>query len=110
MWWLRSAAGPVMTLPGPAYRSAAISCCKVVGAPVAARYTPGSNPRHGPPERSRCRKRVIGHAGGQRLAAGDHVKLLDEEPVEGIVVQPGRSGHGRIMRAQSDKTSPDKYP
>ena len=55
-------------------------------------------------------QRVIGNADGQRLAAGDHVKLLDEEPVEGIVVQPGRSGHGRIMRAQSDKTSPDKYP
>jgi hypothetical protein len=55
MWWLRSAADPVMTLPGPAYSSAAISCCKVVGAPVAAMYTPGSNPRHGPPGRSRCR-------------------------------------------------------
>jgi hypothetical protein len=26
------------------------------------------------------------------------------------VVQPGRSGHGRIMRVRSDKTSPDKYP
>jgi hypothetical protein len=25
------------------------------------------------------------------------------------MVQPGRSGHGRIMRAGSDKTSPDKY-
>jgi hypothetical protein len=55
MWWLRSAAGPVMTLPGPAYSSAAISCCKVVGAPVAAMYTPGSSPRHGPPTRIRCR-------------------------------------------------------
>ena len=55
-------------------------------------------------------QRVIGNASGQRLAAGDQVKLLDEKPVEGIVVQLGRSGHGRIMRARSDKTSPDKYP
>jgi hypothetical protein len=55
-------------------------------------------------------QRVIGNADGQRLAAGDHVKLLDEKPVEGIVVQPGRLGHGRMMRARSDKTSPDKYP
>ena len=54
MRWLRSAAAPVITLPGPAYSSAAISCCKVVGAPFAAMYTPGSNPRHGPPSRSRC--------------------------------------------------------
>jgi hypothetical protein len=45
-------------------------------------------------------QRVIGNAGGQRLAAGDYVELLDEKPVEGIVVQPGRSGHGRIMRAR----------
>ena len=55
-------------------------------------------------------RRVLGNAGGQRLAAGDHVKLLYEEPVEGILVQSGRSGHGHIMRARSDKTSPDKYP
>jgi len=54
--------------------------------------------------------RVIGDAGGQRLAARDHVKLPDEKPVEGIVVQPGRSGHGRMMQARSDKTSPDKHP
>jgi hypothetical protein len=49
-------------------------------------------------------QRVIGNASGQRLAAGDHVKLPDEKPVEGIVVQPGRSGHGRIMRPRSVKT------
>jgi hypothetical protein len=56
MSWLRSAAGPVTRLPSPAYSSAAISCCRVVGAPVAAMYTPGSSPRHGPPGRSRCRR------------------------------------------------------
>ena len=55
MWWLRSADGPVMMLPGPAYSSAAISCCKVVGAPVAAMYTPGSNPRHGAAQPDRAR-------------------------------------------------------
>jgi hypothetical protein len=54
--WLRSAAGPVTRLPSPAYSSAAISCCRVVGAPVAAMYTPGSSLRHGPPGRSRWRR------------------------------------------------------
>jgi len=56
IWWLRRAAGPVTMLPSPAYSSAAISCCRVVGAPVAAMYTPGRSARHGPPSRSRCRR------------------------------------------------------
>src|SRR5208337_2139259 len=36
MWWQRSAAGPVITLPLPAYSSAAISFWSVVGVPVRA--------------------------------------------------------------------------
>ena len=36
MWWQRSAAGPVITLPLPAYSIAAISCWSVVGVPVKA--------------------------------------------------------------------------
>jgi len=71
---------------------------------------PGQQPPPRPGRTEPVSQRVIGNPGDQCLAAGDHVKLLDEKPVEGIVVQPGRSGHGRIMRARSDKTSPDKYP
>jgi hypothetical protein len=71
---------------------------------------PGQQPPPRPARTEPMSQRVIGNAGGQRLAAGDDVKLPDEKPVEGIVVQPGRSGHGRIMRAWSDKTPPDKCP
>ena len=47
---------------------------------------------------------------GKRLGARDHVKLLDKEPVEGIAVQPGSSGHGRMMGARSDKGLLHKAP
>jgi hypothetical protein len=48
-------------------------------------------------------QRVVGSADGDRLLSRYHVKLLDEEPVEGIVIQPGRSGHTRMMRSGCDK-------
>src|SRR5438067_1950236 len=50
---------------------------------------PGQQPPPRPAQPEPVPQRVIGNAGGQRLAAGDHVKLLDETPVEGIVIQPG---------------------
>jgi len=55
-------------------------------------------------------QRVIGNADGKRLETRDYVKLLDEKPVEGVMVQPGCSGHVGIMRATSDKHPPHKTP
>ena len=42
--------------------------------------------------------------------AGGHPGCTVQPDEICVATLPGRSGHGRIMRARSDKTSPDKYP
>ena len=55
-----TAAAPVIMPPVPAYSSAAMLRCSVVGVPVTARNTPGSSRCHGPPARSRwCSALVV---------------------------------------------------
>ncbi len=95
MWVAAQRRRPGNDAAGAAYRSAAISRRKVVGTAVAAMYTPGSNPRHGPPGRSRCAVQL--RKGRRPAPAGARSR------------QAAGRGPGRVHRGRAGSMGPWRH-
>ena len=94
MWWQRSAAGPVITLPLPAYSSRGHFLLERRRRPGRGQVDAGQQAAPRPAEPKPMPERAGRNADGQRLMARDHVDLLAQDPVERI-----RSG--REVRAMN---------